>query len=62
MVTSLPASQSRLPVAEAVQCVVCMVVDHQAVLVNKSYYKQAGETQCCFCGEKLLVKSSCGLQ
>lgn len=32
VVASLPASQGRLPVAEAVQCVVCMVVDHQAIL------------------------------
>lgn len=32
VVSALSASQSGLPVAEAVQCVVCMVVDHQAIL------------------------------
>ena len=36
VVSALSASQSRLPVAEAVQCVVCMVVDHQAVLWDKA--------------------------
>lgn len=35
VVSALPASQGGLPVAEAVQCVVCMVVDHQAILWDK---------------------------
>lgn len=32
VVSALSAAQSGLPVAEAVQRVICMVVDHQAVL------------------------------
>ncbi len=36
VVSALSASQGRLPVAEAVQCVVCMVVDHQAILWDKA--------------------------
>lgn len=32
VVSALPTSQGGLPVAETVQRVVCMVVDHQAVL------------------------------
>lgn len=35
VVAALPASQRGLPVAETVQCVVRMVVDHQAILRDK---------------------------
>lgn len=39
VVSAVSASQSGLPVTEAIQCVVCMVVDHQAILLFIQKYE-----------------------